>query len=235
MSTFGTMKARVAREMKRGELTACATAVQDSVLSAIQLVQNYRFAFNEGTHTFNMTVGQETYEVETATSEGYASDLVKPLNLYIKVGGTRWLAMLQSSIDQQRWLQPTDSVTGVPTHWAWHNNKIYVTPWPSEENLELRMDYVRNIGIPRYYWDGTAWAFVLEDSNAPMLDTFSNAWITDAEELIRQRSKWDLYYNYYDDDQNAMKMYESMQLAIGNLRTSSENYSSLVRRMPTRV
>jgi hypothetical protein len=36
MSGFATLKARVADEMKRGELTASATAVQSAVLDAIK-------------------------------------------------------------------------------------------------------------------------------------------------------------------------------------------------------
>ena len=46
MSTFGTMKSRIAREMKRGELSASASAVQDSILSAIEYFKRKRFYFN---------------------------------------------------------------------------------------------------------------------------------------------------------------------------------------------
>ena len=45
--TFGAMKARISNEMKRGELSASATAVQDSILSAIKYLERRRFTWNE--------------------------------------------------------------------------------------------------------------------------------------------------------------------------------------------
>jgi hypothetical protein len=228
---IGTMVKRIQQEIHRNSATDEAV-IKIAIITAMRWFTPYHFSFNEDTHTFDMTVSQEEYGPETATVEGYPADLAKPINLYIKTGGTRWLVMDQVSISDQRWLQPTTTVTGVSTQWAWHNNKIYVTPVPSEENLELRMDYVKNLGIPNYAWSGTEWTFTL-DSNAVMSDNYTNGWITDAEELIRQRAKWDLYYNYYDDNENAMKMDQAVQVALANLRTSHNALTSLSRRKAT--
>lgn len=59
--TFETIKARTSREMKRGELSACATAVQSSILSAIKFYERRRFWFNEFVDTTITASASSTY------------------------------------------------------------------------------------------------------------------------------------------------------------------------------
>lgn len=47
MSTLGTMRTRIAREMKRGDILATDASVIDAIVSAIGFYENERFFFNE--------------------------------------------------------------------------------------------------------------------------------------------------------------------------------------------
>lgn len=231
--SFGTMRQRVIQEVHRAS-SQDQSAVDIAIITAMQWFKPYHFFFNESTHSITLTADQEQYPVETATTEGWPSDLVAPLNLYVKSGGTRWLRLQQIDIDRQRWLQPTDAVAGVPSYWAWHAEKIYLTPVPTASSDELRMDYIKDVGIPTYEWDGTAWLFK-NPSGAALASTYTNPWIEDAEHLIRQRAKLDLYFNYYDDDANAQKMDMAVQASLGQLRQKSNQYTRLVQRKATPI
>lgn len=231
--SFGTLRQRIVQEVHRAS-SQDQSAVDIAIITAMQWFKPYHFFFNEATHTFTLTSGQEEYPEETATTEGWPSDLVAPITLYVKSGGTRWLKLHQISIDRQRWLQPTDFVVGVPTHWSWHDEKIYLTPKPTTTSDEIRMDYVKDVGIPTYEWDGTAWAFKTP-AGSILPDTYTNRWIEDAELLIRQRAKLDLYFNYYDDDSNAQKMDIAVATALSNLRQRSNQYKRLIPRRATRI
>jgi len=231
--SFGSMKQRIIQEIHRAA-SGDEDAVKIAIITAMEWFKAYQFDFNEGTHTFTMTIGQEEYDVEEGFSEGYASDLVAPINLYVQTGGTRWLRMKQISINEQRWLQPTSTVTGVPSAWAWHDEKIYVTPTPSQAD-DLRMDYVKDIGIPIYVWTGSSWAFYEPTGSTALLDSWTSRWLTDGEELIRQRAKFDLYFNFYDDNDNAQKMDMATQAALANLRKRNIKGRALVGREATRI
>ena len=202
-------------------------AIKMAMISAIRHFEPLRLWFREKTETFDLTIDQQSYQVATASIEGYPADYITPKDVYILVGGTRWLPIYQRDIDTVRWLTPTDTVVGIPTHWAWWNDKIWLTPIPSDAGVGLvidsdpdpdleqpvrtsslvcRLDYFADIGTPSYSWDGVDWVFK-GPNGEDLTNNWQSPWIgTNAEELIRARVKWDLYFNYYHDSENAIKM-----------------------------
>ena len=198
-----TMIQRIIAEVSRAS-DDDTDAIKRALISSIRYFRDHRFWFNEGTHTFTLTVDDQDYEVETASTEGPPSDWIRPVTAYLKQGDTRWLEMNQVSINEMRYLTPTDTTTGLPTDWAWFNNTMYFSPIPSQAD-DVRFDYVRDIGTPSYYWDGTEWKFTSPEGS-DLLGSWTSDWFIKAEELIRSRTKWDLYYHYYDDDNMALKM-----------------------------
>lgn len=202
---LGTFVQRVINEVARAS-DDDADAVKMATVSAIRHFDPLRLWFRERTATFDLTVNQQSYSVETASIAGYPADYVTPKSVYVLVGGTRWLPISQVDIDSIRWLTPTSTVVGVPTHWAWFDDQIWLTPIPSSVGTSIRLDYFADMGTPSYTWDGVDWVFY-----GPNGEDLSNAWqspwfSTHAEELLRARVKWDLYFNYYDDAENAIKM-----------------------------
>jgi hypothetical protein len=200
---LGTIVQRIINEVSR-TASADIDTTKMTVISAMRFFRDHRFWFNEGTHSFTMTVDQQEYEFETAETEGLPTDWVRPVTSYINITNTRWLEIDQVDIADIRWHTPTEQVVGIPSKWCYYNEIVFVTPIPSQAD-DLRFDYVRDLGTPSYNWNGTEWLFS-GPAGEPLLDSFTSRWFTDAEELIRSRAKWDLYYNYLDDDQNAMKM-----------------------------
>lgn len=210
-------------------------AVKMAVISAMQHYKSHHFWFNEGTHTFDLTANQQAYGFETDDDEGLPADFIAPNNMYVQVSGTRWLSLEQTTIDNMRWMTSTETVIGVPTHWAWWASQIYFTPIPNQQDMSVRMDYTKDLGIPEYYWDGTGWQFTLPGSNQEWNDNWESEWLSEAEELIRCRAKWDLYFNYYDDNDNAQKMMAGVEIAHSKLVKRSTEPKSKIRRMPTSI
>lgn len=176
MSTFGTMKARVAREMKRGELTACATAVQDSVLSAIQLVQNYRFAFNEFNEATLTASSSESFAALSRLKDSAGAVVVPAKIDTIKVLITSrdyplteraWAEI--DAIDSGQWY-------GYPEWYAIHAEKIRLYPAPNQDMI-LKVSGVRN----------------LMEVTAGAAAGATNGWMVDAEEMIRCIAKGNLF------------------------------------------
>jgi hypothetical protein len=229
---LGDLKQRIIQEIHRAS-SQDEAAVTIAIITAMEWYKHYRFFFNEATATWELTVGQEEYPVETATTEGYPTDLLVPVTMYVQTGGTRWLSMQQIDIDDERWLQPTSTVTGHPSRWAWFNEKIYLTPTPTEAD-DVRLDYVKDLGIPTYAWSAGAWVFA-DEAGVTLTDNYTNDWIEHAEPLIRQRAKFDLYFNYYDDAENAQKMDLAVGAALANIRSKSSAYKRLIGRTPTRI
>lgn len=202
---LGTFIQRVINEIGRAS-DEDRDAIQLALVSAIRHFDPLRLWFRERTHTFDLTVDQQAYAIEDAGIDGYPADYISPKDVYILVGGTRWLQLEQVDIDAVRWLTPTDTVVGVPTRWAWWNNQIWFTPIPNEVGTSIRIDYFANVGTPSYNWDGAGWNF-FGPAGEDLGNSWQSVWLSSyAEELVRARVKWDLYFNYFDDTENAIKM-----------------------------
>lgn len=166
MSDFGTMKARIAGEMKRGELSASSSAVQAAVLSAIAHLERRRFTWNE----FQDEVGTAS---SSTTYVPFSNFSVTPLvvTTVSMIIGTRDYPLSRrtfqelESIDAGQWF-------GYPDYYAIHGEKFRLYPAPNG-------DYgMRIAGIKR-----------LTEVSAAASTNASNSWMVEGEELVRLTAK----------------------------------------------
>ena len=166
MSTFGTIKARVSGEMKRGELSASATAVQSAVLSAIAYLERRRFPWHEF-HDEQITASSSTTYVP------FSRMSVTPIiidSVKMVIGSRDYPLMRRSwneidSIDAGQWY-------GYPDYFAIHGENFRLYPPPND-------DYVMKIaGVKK-----------LDEVSAGAAASATNAWMTDGEELVRLTAK----------------------------------------------
>jgi hypothetical protein len=164
--TFGEIKARISSEMKRGELSASAASVQDSVLSAIKYLERRRFTWNEFADT-------------TATASAGVSYLpfanlpIKPLAIdtaTVVLNGQRYM------LEERNWktIESVDSTltSGNPDCYAIHGRSIRLYPKPSAD-FALILSGVKQ----------------LTEISANASSGATNAWTEDGEELVRLTAK----------------------------------------------
>lgn len=170
MSTFGTMRARVAREMKRGEITASSTAVADAIVSAIDLLKQHRFTFTEF-HDEQITAsGSTTYVPLTRMSVVAAKvDTIKVV-----------ISSRDYPLDEKSWseIDAIDSGQwyGYPEFYAIQGDEIRLYP-PPNQNMTLRIAGVKE----------------LSEVSAAATNGATNAWMTEGELLIRHTAKANLF------------------------------------------
>ena len=238
-ASLGTFCQRVINEIGRAS-GKDQDAVKMAMISAMRHFEPLQLWWQEETHTFDLTVNQQSYGVETADDDGLPADFLSPFAVYILVGGTRWMPLQEDTIDHIRWLTPTSTVVGVPTRWAYWDDKMWLTPIPNEVGTSIRIDYFQGEAIPSYYWDGAEWVFT-GPSGENLGNNWTSKWFTLGEELLRARTKWDLYFNYYDDMENAFKMGGAngeggmVDMALNSLMRRHNRPNQQVRRQPTYV
>lgn len=175
MTTLGVMKARVASELARGNLT---TQIADAITTAISVYQKERFRFNESLPqadvTFNTVAGEPYYSgvAPTITPVTSLPTLQKIDYLNILIGNTvQALSRLQP--EEIRLLNFANTQSGQPINWALEGETLMFYPTPSAA------------------WPITIGAFF--QYPAPANDAeVGNRWMTDGELLIRSRAKYEI-------------------------------------------
>ena len=164
--TFGAMKSRISNEMKRGELSASSTAVQDSILSAIAHLERRRFTWNEFADTTATASANVSYIPFTQLP-------ITPLSIdtaTIVLNGQRYM------LDEKNWkdIEAIDSTltSGNPDWYAIHGRSIRVYPQPNAD-FALILSGVKK----------------LTDISANAASSATNAWMEDGEELVRLTAK----------------------------------------------
>lgn len=168
MTTLGTMKERVARELARG--SSLTTEIAEAINTAISDYKKHRFRFNEtlpGTPvTFNTVAGQAYYTANGQTT-------FKVDYLHIVVGGIVQELARVSPRDVRLGNEANGTYQGQPTAFALEGETIMLLPVPDAV-------YTATIaGIFSY--------------PAPATDVeTNNRWMTDGELLIRSRAKYEI-------------------------------------------
>lgn len=195
MSDYGTMQDRIADELARADLE---TQIQRSIQSAIKHYERTRFYFNTSvTDTFATVANQEYYG---AAANSRIPNLIQIDDMGVTINGIV-LPVLAVPFDQMDTAQ-NGAIKSFPQYFAYYAQQIRLFPMP---------DQVYTISL--------AWQYRLTALSA---DTDTNAWMTDAEELIRTRAECDLLWRVMDDPEKAQifRLAENEAFSILELETA---------------
>jgi len=162
VSDYGSMQARIADDFVNESITTAQ--IKNAIQSAIAFYQRRRFYFNETMTTFSTVGGQEYY---TSTDLPDLPNIVQIVTLQGNLNGVliplRAVDFKQINYDQYGTFQ------GFPRAFAVYQEQIRLFPIP-DQAYAMTIAYV-------------------DKFNVLSADTDTNAWMTEAEELIRQSAK----------------------------------------------
>lgn len=165
--TLGVMKARIADEMSRTDLT---TQIANAIFSAIHHYERQRFWFNEARVTVTTSTGQSFYD---SADNAQLGSLVEIDGVTLQVGSVSW-PLKQLAWSEIEELVSGTQVTGEPTHYAWYGEQLRLYPIPNAARTVV-LSYVKRLADLATDTDANAWTL-----------------LADAEELIRLRARVDL-------------------------------------------
>ncbi|UZE51909.1 hypothetical protein ONR75_15875 [Rhodopseudomonas sp. P2A-2r] len=185
MTTLLDLQTAIATDLTRPDLTSqIASAVKD----AIRFYERKRFWFNvTRSKTFVTVPGQSTY---TAADMAEIPNIVRVEKLFLYQPGTIF-ALDREEPDDFEWLVGGSTGPGKPTVFTYVDQAIQLWPVPNAVfTMRPHMHY----------------------KFAPLaLPTDTNAWCTDAEELIRTHAKLLLYTDLLEDPDGAGRMQSKIQ------------------------
>ena len=162
MSNLGTMKTRIANELARSDLT---TEIGQAIQSAIEHHERRRFYFNETIASVTASIGQEWYASADAAWIASAVD-IDSLRVTIN---SRPYPVNKRTMAELEIVSGGSTISGDPTDWCYYQQQIRLYPVPSAARV-LTGAYIQRF------------ATMTADGD-------SNAWMNDAEALIRTRAK----------------------------------------------
>lgn len=149
------------------------TQIGARVLKAIEYYANKDFWFNRGTNTVSTVAGTETYSLP--------ADLITPLRARISDGTI------------------TEQLTRVSNEWLDIHFETADQAIPSWWSIDRELLRLRPIPDAVY----TVTLTYRKELTALSADSDTNAWTTDAEDLIQRRAEWDIYAHIIRDQQMA--------------------------------
>lgn len=168
--TLGDMKARIAQELARSDLT---TQIANAINDAILIYQKDRFRFNESIpdapRTFNTVAGQPYYTISAQTD---IPTVLKLDYVLMNVGNTVFQLKREDPVVVKLYNQ-LNTMRGQPGWYGYEGNEIIVSAIPDQAYL---------ITLGGYF----VVAAPADDNEA------NNPWMIDAERLIRARAKYEI-------------------------------------------
>jgi len=165
---YGDMVSRIGSELQRSDID---DQIKRGICTAIAHWGRRRFYFNEGRGVWETTSGTRDYAEGASTGSGTVPTVKLTDTLKVTVSGSDY------TLNERGWNYIEDvttrsGLTGIPLDFAYYRNSYWFYPVPSA-SMTITHAYVKE--LTEVSFSSTA--------NA------SNAWMTDAEELIRQRAK----------------------------------------------
>lgn len=187
--TLGDLKARIATELRRDDLT---TEIADAITTAINSYKRERLRWNESQplapFTFNTVAGNSFYDKSTDERIG---NLYKIDWMNVLIGGT-YAEMRRSTPEDLRLaIDVPGTQNGQPDEYAYEGETLIIYPTPNAA-------YTITVGGHFVY------AAPADDTEA------NNRWMTDGELLIRARAKFEIarHVTRNKDMQAAMSPHE---------------------------
>lgn len=202
MSTLAVMKARIADELGRSDLTSL---IAYAITDAIEAYQDERFHFNETRAlTFNTVAGREFYDATDAPALATvcAFDYVA---LYVSSVPYRLRNELPEAMEL---LAQSGSSTGQPHAYCWYGDQLRLYP------------------IPTDVWQVRVGASIKAAAPATDVET-GNPWMTHAARLIRSRAKLELATHVLFDDGLGQNMSAATQEAFDQLKSKTNQLTQV--------
>ena len=201
MTTYATMRSRIADEISDSNLTSQINA---AIQSAIAFYERQRFYFNSRvTDTFSLVANQEYYGSAALAA---IPNLIEIDDMYATIGTTRY-QILPATFDEIAAMQDGGMTGDPPYRYAYHAQQLRMYPIPSAVRTVTMSDHYRLTALSA--------------------DGDSNAWTTDAEELIRCHAKHDLATNVINDDGMAARMERRIPMLLQALKSETRRRRSL--------
>lgn len=177
-----------------------------AILSAVDHYKDERFWFNEGEVSFYTVAGTDHTELDVTFGE---LDIAT-----VTVSGSR-NEMLPANYTDIRQSVLQSTLTGQPHRYAIFEESIWYDPIPDDAYLVTLSGLI-------YFTTLSA-------------DDDTNAWTTEAEQLIRHHAKADLFANVTRNDKEAQKMAGLVTTVfLPELRKKTIQKANLGRLRPTR-
>lgn len=203
MTTLTIMKDRIARELRRSNIT---TQIGEAIATAISAYQDDRFFFNEKRSvTFSTVANQEFYGIADAADLG---NLVKIDYVKLRVGNTVF-DMIGDRPDWMEGMSDNATSTGQPGWYVWYERQLRLYPVPAEAGWEVRV-----AGVYRYAAPATD-------------DEANNFWMTEGERLIRSRAKYELATHVLMDVGMAQVMTANTTEAFNQLKKKTNKLTQM--------
>jgi hypothetical protein len=204
VSDLTTMKARIASELRRSNITS---QIASAITTAIETYQQERWIFNESRSvTFPTVAAQEFY---TSADSASIPLLIKLDYAKVYIGDTAY-ALHPDDPSRMEELSDSATNTGQPSTYLYYDESLRLYPVP---------DGVYTIRL--------AGVFV---AAAPATDDeASNPWMTKAERLIRSRAKLELAIHVLQDQELAAAMGEATRDAWDDLKTRTNRLTGTGR------
>lgn len=169
MTTLTIMKARIASELRRSDLT---TQIAAAISTAIAAYEHERFLFSESREiTFPTVAAQDFYDADDLAILGR---ILKLDYVMAEIGSTFYELDALSPADIERLDSSTTTNTGQPLGYTYYQQQLRLYPIPADA-YTMRIGAQVRIAEPA------------SDSET------ANPWMTTAERLIRSRAKYELY------------------------------------------
>jgi hypothetical protein len=207
MTTYATMRTRIADELANdGDITTAQInyAIQDT----IKQYERRPWWWNQKTATFSTVDGQEYY---SSSDLADIPDIVQIIAATITVSGLKapLKALDYVSIDDEQ----DGSVEGEPRVFAYFKENIRLYPIPNSA-YTVTLSYIYRL-------------------TALSADADTNAWTTDAEELIRQGAKRRIALNYLESEEVAARFAVMEREAFAELQAENRRrWPNTILRIP---
>jgi hypothetical protein len=193
MTTLAVMKARIADEIARSDLTS---QIAYAITDAIEAYKQKKFSFSNARFNFSTVISQEFYD--SSDHANLAADVLQKIeSIFVYIGETprRLKAMSPDAIESAA----TDSFTADPSNYCWYGEQLRLWPIPYAVRTVRMLAKIRPA--------------------APAADgTTGNAWMTEGERLIRCRAKFELFTHVIRNSEKAAEMVPLINEAFDQLR-----------------
>lgn len=193
MPSLAILKSRIATDLHRSDLT---TAIASAVSDAIAEYQGRRFHFNQVRDTFVTVAGQEFY-AEGSDPDDIPDDIAELDAVTATINGRR-CKLHPRSFGASEQISTMTTARGQPTHFAWYAQQLRLYPIP-DGVYTVTLSYLQRIGVPA-------------------ADGDSNAWTTEAEQLIRAAAKKALCRDYLRDQEGESAAERAESAALRRLK-----------------